>query len=108
MGRRAFGNSAEREKRLESCAAAVRSMGCEPTEMESDAMTGKACQGRPDLQESVQPCPTTDAATKPTEEQIQQRAFEISLTRNGAPGDPLSDWLQAEQELRARYSLPMT
>ena len=43
-------------------------------------------------------------ATKkaPTSEQIQQRAYEIYLEREGAPGDPLSDWIQAERELTAR------
>jgi hypothetical protein len=32
--------------------------------------------------------------------EVQRRAYEIYLERNGAPGDPVSDWLQAERELR--------
>ncbi len=40
------------------------------------------------------------AQTPPTVEQIRQRAYEIYLARNCAPGDPVADWLQAEQELR--------
>jgi hypothetical protein len=38
----------------------------------------------------------------PTEDEIRQRAHEIYLSRNGAPGNPVVDWLQAEIELRAR------
>ena len=40
----------------------------------------------------------TQAATS---DDIARRAYEISLQRNGRPGDALSDWLQAEQELKA-------
>jgi hypothetical protein len=32
--------------------------------------------------------------------EVQRRAYEIYLGRNGAPGDAVSDWLQAERELR--------
>jgi hypothetical protein len=35
-------------------------------------------------------------------EKIQQRAYEIYLERNGAPGDPLDDWVRAERELLAK------
>ncbi len=48
---------------------------------------------------------TRSAVTKtrtrvmPTEDQIRDRAFQIFLARNGAPGDARSDWLQAEREL---------
>jgi hypothetical protein len=38
----------------------------------------------------------------PTREQIEQRAFEIYIRRNGGPGDAASDWLQAERELGAQ------
>jgi hypothetical protein len=37
----------------------------------------------------------------PTLEQIQDRAYEIYLERCGAPGNPIQDWLRAEQELLA-------
>jgi len=37
----------------------------------------------------------------PTPEQIQNRAYEIYLERRGAPGNPIQDWLRAEQELLA-------
>lgn len=47
----------------------------------------------------------TDAASNadsgPSEDEIRQRAHEIYLSRNGAPGNPEVDWLQAEIELRA-------
>ena len=38
----------------------------------------------------------------PTEAEIRQRAHEIYLARNGAPGNAVLDWLQAECELRGR------
>lgn len=37
----------------------------------------------------------------PTEEEIRVRAYMIYLSRNGAPGDPVADWFQAERELNA-------
>ena len=37
--------------------------------------------------------------SKPTHEQIAQRAYEIFLERGSTPGDPMQDWLRAEQEL---------
>lgn len=42
------------------------------------------------------------ADSGPTTAEIRRRAYEIYLNRNGAPGDPVADWLQAERELRAR------
>ncbi len=44
-------------------------------------------------------------ANGPTEAQIRQRAYQIYLARNGAPGNPEWDWQQAELELRARIAL---
>ena len=38
----------------------------------------------------------------PTEAEIRQRAYEIYLGRNGSPGSPEVDWLEAECELGAR------
>ena len=38
---------------------------------------------------------------EPTIEKIRLRAYEIYVSRGGAPGDELQDWLKAEQELRA-------
>jgi hypothetical protein len=57
-----------------------------------------------------QPTPSvrTEPAPKPApragEEQVRQRAYQIFLSRQreGVPGDPVSDWVRAEQELRNR------
>lgn len=46
--------------------------------------------------------PSTSGNT--TDAQIAERAYQIYLERNGADGDPVSDWLQAEQELRSGQS----
>jgi hypothetical protein len=45
--------------------------------------------------ESVPP-----AGTKLTEDQIRQLAYRIYRARNGDAGDPIRDWLSAEEELR--------
>lgn len=52
--------------------------------------------------------PRRTPATKPapSSDDIALRAYEIYLSRNGAPGDPLADWLQAEQELMPRVPRP--
>jgi hypothetical protein len=42
---------------------------------------------------------TRTTKTAPTLEQIQVRAYEIYLQRQGAPGNQIEDWLQAEREL---------
>jgi hypothetical protein len=39
----------------------------------------------------------------PTQEQIQLRAYEIFLERNGAPGNALEDWVRAERELTQKH-----
>jgi hypothetical protein len=38
-------------------------------------------------------------ARKPSYEEIALRAYHIYMERGSAPGDPLQDWLRAEQEL---------
>jgi hypothetical protein len=43
----------------------------------------------------------TAEPVKPTYEQIALRAYHIYLERGSTPGDPMQDWLQAEQELTA-------
>lgn len=42
------------------------------------------------------------AENEPTVEQVRQRAYEIYASRNGAPGDEVQDWLQAEDELHSK------
>jgi hypothetical protein len=41
----------------------------------------------------------TPATTRPTDEQIAERAYHIYLERDGADGNPDEDWLQAERDL---------
>jgi len=35
----------------------------------------------------------------PKQQEIRERAYEIYISRGGADGQEISDWLQAEQEL---------
>ena len=37
---------------------------------------------------------------EPSQEQIARRAYEIYLSRGGAHGNHVDDWLQAERELK--------
>lgn len=46
------------------------------------------------------PRPSPRAAHVPTVEQIRARAYQKYCARNGAPGNPIIDWLEAEFELR--------
>jgi hypothetical protein len=61
---------------------------------------------RPSLKRVARMVPIGDCATMaddgPTVAEIRQRAHAIYLGRQGAHGDPVADWLQAEQELRAQ------
>jgi hypothetical protein len=43
------------------------------------------------------------AATKsrPSQDDIAARAYQIYLERGATPGDPMQDWLRAERELAA-------
>jgi Protein of unknown function (DUF2934) len=48
-----------------------------------------------------QACEQRLAAEEPSEQRIRERAYQIYLARNGGPGDALSDWLEAEEQMRA-------
>lgn len=53
-----------------------------------------------DLQ-AAEGCEPT-GGSEPTRGDIERRAYEIYLARNGAPGNAELDWLRAEIELCAR------
>jgi len=38
------------------------------------------------------------------QEKVALRAYEIYLERNGAPGNPLEDWVRAEREVMQKSS----
>lgn len=46
---------------------------------------------------------TPPTRREPTVDDIRHRAHDIYLTRNGAPGNEVLDWLIAELELRAEF-----
>jgi hypothetical protein len=43
----------------------------------------------------------------PIREEIELRAYQIYLERDGAPGEDVEDWLQAERELVEKYGKPV-
>lgn len=59
--------------------------------------------------ENSSPKTTTKARTAakaPTHEDIALRAYHLYLERNGAPGDPLEDWVRAESQLKQVTAKP--
>lgn len=46
--------------------------------------------------------PLDTAAAENTEEEIRRRAYELYLSRGGANGHDVSDWLEAERLVRSR------
>lgn len=50
--------------------------------------------------------PVLTAPTPALEERIRQRAYERYLQRQGKPGSPESDWLEAEREVRSAMWAP--
>jgi hypothetical protein len=49
---------------------------------------------------SVVDLPVVDLPSDETEHEIRIRAYELYLSRGGADGDDLSDWLEAERIVR--------
>ena len=43
----------------------------------------------------------------PTGEEIELRAYQIYVERDGAHGQDVEDWLQAERELVEKYGKPV-
>ena len=43
----------------------------------------------------------------PTREEIELRAYQIYAERDGAHGQDVEDWLQAERELVEKYGKPV-
>ncbi len=46
----------------------------------------------------------SDRSVRPTQEEIERRAYEIYVSRGRQDGGDIDDWLTAEQELRAQQS----
>ncbi|MGH9839674.1 MAG: DUF2934 domain-containing protein [Blastocatellia bacterium] len=54
--------------------------------------------------ETGQPYDLADAPSQPDlQEQIRQRAYELSQQRGDGGGDELDDWYRAEAEIRAAF-----
>ncbi len=73
---------------------------------ESPGLIGSSASASASSAVGTEPQPKAKKPVRrePTMEDIQARAYKIFLSRNGAPGDPESDWLQAERELREEFS----
>ena len=52
----------------------------------------------------VQPDIAEKKHNGPSPQEIRQRAFEIHIERGGIHGCDLDDWLQAERELKEKYT----
>ena len=51
--------------------------------------------------------PPQTASGAPTREEIELRAYQIYAERDGAHGQDVEDWLQAERELVEKYGKPV-
>ena len=52
---------------------------------------------------TARPTSSLIGRTKPTQREISDRAYFIYLARGGVNGDPVSDWIQAEREVREEF-----
>jgi hypothetical protein len=54
------------------------------------------------LASGTRPAAATESRNRDMDEEIREHAYRIYLSRvrEGVPGDPVTDWLRAEQELR--------
>jgi hypothetical protein len=59
----------------------------------------------PRLRTAASPARPISSAGNPEamQQEIRKRARQIYQKRNGGPGDALTDWLQAEREVKAQY-----
>lgn len=60
-----------------------------------------AAAKKPVAAKPAAPAKKSTAKKTVTTAQIAARAYEIFLSRGGQPGNEVSDWLQAEQELKS-------
>jgi len=56
------------------------------------------------------PAASTAKSKKPASlddyiDEVKKRAYEIFIGRGGHPGAEISDWAQAEKEIKAKYGL---
>jgi len=92
---------------------ADRSTEAKPAGLERAAMAAKSGVLHTVARVSKGPAPSAEAyaklpthgAAEPSQDEIRRRAFEIFRARQGGPGDPVSDWLRAEAELRRERGL---
>jgi len=67
----------------------------------------RADKGRPaDVDERGQLYRDAAVPTKPTQEEVAVRAYELFLRRGSSPGYETEDWLHAEKELVEEYNSP--
>ena len=90
----------------ESRKAALPTRWREPkvTSMASKPQTTRRGPG-PDLRRSATEVLRPGSLHSTPELEIRRRAYEIFLERGAEPGHELSDWLQAESELRKSVAL---
>ncbi|MBI4243342.1 MAG: DUF2934 domain-containing protein [Planctomycetes bacterium] len=53
----------------------------------------------------VSRAPKTELPREQFTSEVKKRAYEIYLRRGSKPGSDVSDWIQAEKEIKARYNI---
>src|SRR2546421_59650 len=86
-----------------TASVAAKSVASNTSEMSEPTYNGITDTERELPAQSVteQPVPSIPSVTAehtPTREEIARRAYEIAVSRGGAPGHEMEDWLRAEHE----------
>ena len=76
-----------------------------PARFGSRASKPQTTRRGPDLRRSATEVIRPGSLHSTPEQEIRRRAYEIFLERGSEPGHELSDWLQAERELRKSLAL---
>jgi hypothetical protein len=87
--------------RFQICDQAVRGLDLSKGRIQKAASRGlnEELMARTNGNGSSVKSKSPSAKTLSPQEKIAKRAYEIYLERNGAPGNPLEDWVRAEREV---------
>lgn len=81
-------------------ASASRGTAKQTTSKRSTAKTGSAKKAPRTVQPLAYASEPATLQREVTEAEIRARAYEMYLSRGGTDGDPVADWLAAEQQIR--------
>lgn len=60
---------------------------------------------KPEIKKAVKKPTQSNLSMEKFVEEVKQKAFEIFLNRGGTPGAEMTDWLEAEKAIKAKYNI---